>query len=414
MLEKAVYARRNHTAILAAAILLVCSTSASAADTLRVGLREEVHGLLVGADGGAFAQVTRPTGKTHVARVLPDGRAVVSPGYTFLEGGTLAADGSAWFGGTRLWRAVRVDPAGTAHAITLAQPGLSAPLAGGPDGTLWGASRDASRLERVDPDGRVTHAESGHQPCEPRGLESPPLVRAADGAIWLADECGVVTRDGVVVESPGETAALAADPTGGVWMLKSSGYPYTVVHATADGRFAETALPRGSALDIAAAPDGSVWVAFGRCTLTRVSPEGQVTAVRAPITAKELAFDGAGQLWLANRARITRGLDGTCNGTAPRVRAPRRLSMAVLRRGIPVTVSGRAQVLAYVTADVRDPQFSPQPTARTLPRAGRFRARIAAYDRRQVKPGTKLFVRVSVTDDEGNEDGAEFRVTITR
>lgn len=39
MLEKAVYARRNHTAILAAAILLMCSTSASAADVLREKVR---------------------------------------------------------------------------------------------------------------------------------------------------------------------------------------------------------------------------------------------------------------------------------------------------------------------------------------------------------------------------------------
>ena len=59
MLEQAVYARRNHTAILAALILLMCSTSASAADVLRVGLRDDLHGLLVGTDGGAFAQVDR-------------------------------------------------------------------------------------------------------------------------------------------------------------------------------------------------------------------------------------------------------------------------------------------------------------------------------------------------------------------
>ena len=68
MLEKAVYARRNHTPILAVVILLMCSTSAQAADVLRVGLREEVHGLLAGQDGGAYAQVVRATGKTDVAR----------------------------------------------------------------------------------------------------------------------------------------------------------------------------------------------------------------------------------------------------------------------------------------------------------------------------------------------------------
>lgn len=415
MLEKAVYARRNHTAILAVVILLLCSTSAQAADVLRVGLRDDVHGLLVGTDGGAFAQVDRPTGSTDVARVHPDGRITFSRGHTFLDGGVLGPDGSAWYGGNRRWRLVRVDPAGTARTVTIPDPGLIAPLASGPDGTLWGPSPEADVLMRYGPDGRVEHTPSGHSSCSPRGLERPPLVRAADGAIWLADECAVVTRDGVVVEWPGGADALAADPTGGgVWWLQSNSSPERVVHATPDGRFTPTKLPRGTVSDIATAPDGSLWVAFGRCTLTRVSPDGQATTVGAPIAATELAFDGTGQLWLANRARVARGLDGTCDGATPRVDVQRRISIAALSRGIKVTVAGRAKVVAYVAADVRRPQFSAEPTPRVLTRAGRFSARIAPYERRQIKRPTTIRVQISVTDDEGNESGREFRVRVTR
>ncbi|WP_121256153.1 virginiamycin B lyase family protein [Solirubrobacter pauli] len=393
----------------------MCSTSASAADVLRVGLREEVHGLLAGPDGGAYAQVERPGGKTDVARVLPDGRTVLARGFPLLDGGALGPDGSAWYGGDRRSRLVRVDPAGTAHTVAVPEPGLLAPLASAPDGTLWGPSEEAETLTRLGPDGRLEQTASGHDPCSPRGLDRPPLVRAADGALWLADECRVLTRDGVVVELPGGADALAADPTGGVWVLQGDGYPYEVVHVTADGRLLATTLPRGSASDIAAAPDGSVWVAFRRCTVTRVGADGQVTNVPAPLAAKELAFDGTGQLWLANRARLARGLDGTCDGSAPRVRVPRRTSLAALRRGIPVTVSGRAHVTAYTTADVKEPAFSATPTTRTLPRAGRFRARVAYSERRQIERSpTTVRVVVSVTDDEGNEEGHEFRVRVTR
>ena len=94
---------------------------------------------------------------------------------------------------------------------------------------------------------------------------------------------------------------------------------------------------------------------------------------------------------------------------------PKRISFAALRRGIPVRVGGRAQVTAYTTADVRDPQFSAEPTTRTLARAGRFRARIAPYERRQIKHlPTTIRVVVAVTDDEGNEDSPEFKVRVTR
>jgi len=64
---------------------------------------------------------------------------------------------------------------------------------------------------------------------------------------------------------------------------------------------------------------------------------------------------------------------------------------------------------------VGDPQFNAEPTTRTLAPAGRFRARIAPYERRQIKQlPTTIRILVAVTDDEGNEDGTEFKVRVTR
>ncbi|MDA0184444.1 hypothetical protein OJ997_29335 [Solirubrobacter phytolaccae] len=395
----------------------MCSTSAHAADVLRVGLREDAHGLLAGPDGGAYVQVDRATGKTDVARVLPDGRIVLARGYDFLHGGALGADGGAWYGVSDRLRALRVDPAGAAHVQLLTEPGFVAPLTSGADGTVWATTGDEQRFATMAPDGRVTEVPSGHDAiCDAPAFQPFAMTRAADGAIWATGGCRRVTRNAVAYELAASGEDVAPDPTGGVWVRLFGPVPGIVSHITADGQLVDVELPRalGSPDDIAAAPDGSAWLTFGRCTLARVTVDGRVGVVASPIPAREVAFDGTGTVWLANRARVTRGLEGTCDGSAPRVRVPKRISLGALRRGIPVTVAGRAQVTAYTSANVKRQGFSPTPTIRTLARGGTFRARVQLYERRQVKAGTRIFVVVAVTDDEGNERSSEFRVRVTR
>jgi streptogramin lyase len=267
-------------------------------------------------------------------------------------GATLGPDGQAWFSGF-LGRLVRADAAGTISSFAPTEDSIEA-LATGPDGTLWTAAGDARRITRVRPDGVATTTPLALPSCRIERTFTE-MQRASDGAVWIADiGCGRVIRvapDGSrrvfslgIEESPD---ALAADGAGGMWFSERS--DQIVGHVAADGTVTRATVPdeRGSATDVAAAPDGSAWFAFDRCFLGRLAPDGALTFVPAPIPARRLAFDPAGGLWLASAARLVHNASaGACDEKPPSVRVSRIGSLAALRRGIKVTV----REPSYITA----------------------------------------------------------------
>src|SRR6478735_1687641 len=92
MLEQAVYARRNHTAILAGVFSLLLCGSAQAADVLRLGLRSTLRQVVTGPDGGAWAGVYSYE-HSRIIRVMPEGALRPTP-VEFLGGdGGLGPDG---------------------------------------------------------------------------------------------------------------------------------------------------------------------------------------------------------------------------------------------------------------------------------------------------------------------------------
>ena len=111
----------------------------------------------------------------------------------------------------------------------------------------------------------------------------------------------------------------------------------------------------GNAGAIAVGPDGTAYLAFGRCRLGRLAPGKALAFGAAPIPVRDLAFDPSGGLWLASAARLvhapTTNLSrGTCDDTPPTIklspalRGPVRLSQ--LRRGVRITVREPATISA--------------------------------------------------------------------
>jgi streptogramin lyase len=354
VLEQAVYAGRNHTAILAVALatLAIFAGSARADDVAQVALGSEIESLVTGPDGGAWISIQRRSGHA-IGRAGPAGGFRTTAVEDNLSGGaTLGPDGQAWFSGF-LGRLVRADAAGTISSFAPTEDSIEA-LATGPDGTLWTAAGDARRITRVRPDGVATTTPLALPSCRIERTFTE-MQRASDGAVWIADiGCGRVIRvapDGSrrvfslgIEESPD---ALAADGAGGMWFSERS--DQIVGHVAADGTVTRATVPdeRGSATDVAAAPDGSAWFAFDRCFLGRLAPDGALTFVPAPIPARRLAFDPAGGLWLASAARLVHNASaGACDEKPPSVRVSRIGSLAALRRGIKVTV----REPSYITA----------------------------------------------------------------
>jgi streptogramin lyase len=245
------------------------------------------------------------------------------------------------------------------------------------------------------------------------------VQRASDGAMWIADiGCGVVLRiapDGSrrainlgIQESPD---ALAADPSGGMWFTERSAL--IVGHIVADGTVTRARLPesRGSATDVATAPDGSAWFAFRRCFLGRLAPGGAVTFMPAPIPARKLAFDPAGGLWLASAARLVHNAPAsTCDERPPSVRVSRIGSLAALRRGIRVTVREPSFVSAssFYEFGPDIPSEFGRDLNESLPRGGtvtyRPPARVLRRFERALTRGDRpeMSFYVLATDREGN------------
>src|SRR3954452_18758672 len=97
MLEQAVYAGRNHAFSLAAALTVLASVPAQAADVTHVRLGSAIDALIAGPDGGAWVRITRPH-RVVLGRAFPDGRFVTASSEAFADSGNaLGPDGQAWF-----------------------------------------------------------------------------------------------------------------------------------------------------------------------------------------------------------------------------------------------------------------------------------------------------------------------------
>ena len=344
MLEQAVYARRNHTAILAWIFWLLLSGSAQAADVLRLGLKSEISTLVTAPDGGAWVSV-HSAERPRVVRVTPQNALRSLPLKGYDGHGTLGPDGRAWFeSGDGI---LRVDQAGAGD--TLPVDGRLYQLATGPDGAVW---LSTNPLTRVAPDGSVTRVPVAVPGCEE--LRPHVLTVASDGALWLATVCGFVRvppgGTPAVVAKPrrgGFARKLVPDSRGGVWF--SADTAPGGGHVDAAGRLTPLKSEDWSGMqDVALAPDGTAWFATGRCSIAAAGADGTLTPRRTPVPVWHLGFDGTGGVWLASAARLLRTTVGApagrCDDTPPRARIvpdpSKPVSLATLRRrgGFELTV----------------------------------------------------------------------------
>ena len=180
-----------------------------------------------------------------------------------------------------------------------------------------------------------------------------------------------------------------------------------------------------TATDVAVAPDGSAWFTTGTCALARVTPAGGVSSVPAPVPAMRIAFDPAGGMWLASRARLVhtaRGEGaGPCDDTPPGVRlrtGRSTISLRALRRAGGVVVLVREPV--SVVLDGITSQSPLTVTNITGAKGGSMRVRVTAAQvrsyARRVARGERVGFTVSavVSDREGNDNYKTYFLRVRR
>ena len=427
--------------IVAAVALLVIVAPARAADVGRFGLGSQITALVAGGDD-AWLLAARHDGATFVGRAAAARGLAVTRAGAALESGTIGPDGQMWFvAGPQV---LRTDVTGAIFTVA-SLPSLAFgryAIATGPDATLWAIPQAGDRLVRVTAAGAVSSAPSGLPDCRPNTApdDTPivdELIRGVDGVLWVVDSgCQRLVRLAssgplVVPVSTLDSRVVAADAAGGLW-FGATGDDY-IGHVDADGSIRSFRLPPRSltgATDVAGAADGSAVYAFGTCSLVRVTAGGSVATERSPIPADETAFDAQGGLWLAARVRVARlapgETAGACDrsGPAVRLRSPRRMSVAALRRdGLRYRVGARAFVVAqgfYDDGSRDEEKVRPGRQRMAVGAAGarRYRVPPAQLRRfaRQLAAGRRplMYLSVNATDADGNATPGVFTVRVTR
>jgi streptogramin lyase len=426
MLEQAVYAGRNHTAILAAALALLFAAPAQAADVARVPLGQEIGELLAAPNGGAWVSIVRP-GATDVGLATPDNAFRTFPiaDLAIYERAALAPDGNAWFRAAQGF--VRVDSSGTTAPVPHADyaPGV---YAIGPDGAAWLARNN--ELIRIAPDGTTTTTALRVDRCKRVGASA--IARASDGAMWLADSlCGLIrlAPDGTVtrvVKVKSWPWKLAADGAGGVWFAAQ--FDASAGHVDAAGKVT-VAKTKASWSDVAVAPDGSAWFAGWRCRLLRVTPNGEQTVVRAPIPANRIAFDPGGGLWLASPARLVHNEPaGACDQTPPAYRITPSfktnregygtVSLAGLRRarGFKIRFTEPVDVEGYLLEPREEDPFTGVAKIVTAEHGATLRIPVSSRRLRSwaKRKRVDLELAVEVKDREGNYADTDVVLRVTK
>ena len=428
MLEQAVYARRNHTAILAGVSFAAAEHAAQAADVARAGPRRHASGrLLAGPDGGAWVTIRQRDGRTRRRAARARTAASCSPAVSATSSAARrsARTDSAWFVRRRPARRCASTRAGTASTVasrSRPRPGSSMcsrrartarcgrrPTTG-PSSRSWRPTAPSP----TPPSARRTASEYWPEPSRP---PAPPTARCGSATAAVAS-----LRDGVARELVARRARPRR-PT----PPAASGSCVLTDRALQHGRARHARRARrptsrsraalGVARDVAVAPDGSAWFAVGNCTLARVTADGTVTTVaradpRPPDRVRRHRRAVAREPGCGSRAR----LDGRCDDDRPTRSRRRRGSRLALRS--PARHPGHASreprelERLHDRCRSRDASFSAIPTERVLPRGGsRPRARrLPRPPPASSVPTTDRAIVVDVDDREGNERGAEFRV----
>jgi streptogramin lyase len=252
--------------------------------------------IALGPDGAMWFTQEGP----KISRIDASGVATDFPLPAIAYAIALGSDGNLWV--TTSTGIGRMTPAGAFTLFPVARTAGAFEITSGPDGNLWFTKFADARIGRITTSGEITEF--------PLPTNSLPrkITGGPDGNIWFTkpdDRIGRITPAGVVTEFATPTSyiwplAIAAGPDGNVWFTES--YP-GVGRITPAGAITEFPVSDLSALTAGA--DGNLWGAgFG--TLKRITPGGSTTTFSIPTATDEwvptldmaAALDGS--IWIAD------------------------------------------------------------------------------------------------------------------
>ncbi|KRC66494.1 hypothetical protein ASE12_18000 [Aeromicrobium sp. Root236] len=238
----------------------------------------------------------------------------------------VAPDGTYWYTGLFAGVLGYVKPDGVAEAPVVAGAVSLARLSGialTPGGDIWFTEIDRDRIGRQNQDGSVTRFSAGITPgSQPGGITMGP-----DGNLWFSEQgtkrIGRITPNGTVTELPAtttDTPLKIVRSGANLWVLEGRVLDGGAVVRERIGRltpqgvlteFTPDLIPVDPNIgqttlgDIAAGPDGNLWITDAGGRIGKMTPAGEITWFATGIPDQSVPFSitsAGGDLWFGMRS----------------------------------------------------------------------------------------------------------------
>jgi streptogramin lyase len=235
----------------------------------------------------AGSSVTRASAPTAVVSAEPHEYSL--PSESRPEGIAAGPDGNMWFAEYETTKIARITPSGVRTEYSAGISGKPENITAGPDGNLW-FNTNLGEICKITPTGAVT----GWDHLE--GAGSISMTAGPDGKLWFtepaANKVGNVGTSGGTgekvysVPAGSQPSQIVTGADGNLWFTeyKSS----KIAKITPAGAITEYALPAESSPSaIAAGPDGNIWFTEQKSKkIGKITPAGAITEYATPASAE--------------------------------------------------------------------------------------------------------------------------------
>jgi streptogramin lyase len=214
-------------------------------------------------------------------------------------------DGNVWIAETDVSKIARVTPAGDITEFdTPTAFSLPRGIVTGPDGNLWFGEGNNNAIGRITPAGVITEFPTNHG--------GGAITVGPDGALWWAgggyQVIGRITTSGVATEFPalGSPAGIATGPDGNLWYTEE--FANKIARITTAGVVTEFTVPTANVQPhgIVAGPDGNLWFTeHQNGAVGQITTAGVITEIGSP-AGDAIVVGPDGNLWFSAPVDVVR------------------------------------------------------------------------------------------------------------
>jgi virginiamycin B lyase len=217
---------------------------------------------------------------------------------------TAGPDGNLWFAEAEPSKIAKITTSGTVTTYSLPSESFPVGIVAGPDGNLWYTDEESNKVGKITTSGTVTEYSL------PSGSLPAGITVGPDKNLWFTDsntsKIGKITTSGAITEyslpAHSEPYFIAAGPDGNLWFTDFN--TNMIGKITTSGEITEYSLPEYSRpTGIATGPDKNLWFteAHGN-KIGKITASGTITEYSLPIYSEpyDITAGPDGNMWFAD------------------------------------------------------------------------------------------------------------------